>query len=168
MAQVATTVTASVDAPRKPFYKWLVPGVFYDELHTVLHDAAFLPGVVRTTGTSGPWDVPGSYRTIHLTDGNTVREQVTAADTPDYFAYLVSEFSSSMIRLMVKEARGQWRFTDEGKGTQIQWTYTAVARAWWAMPVLFPVIKILWNRYMKAGVKIIQARAQKEVPRNPQ
>jgi len=166
MAKVSTTVTAVIDAARRPFYKWLVPGVFYDQLHTVLHDAAFLPGVVRTTGTSGPWDVPGSYRTIHLTDGNTVREQVTAADTPDSFAYVVTDFTSGMIRRMVKEARGKWRFTDNGKGTNIEWTYTAESKAWWSMIILYPVIKILWNRYMKAGVRIIQERAPKEVPRN--
>ena len=163
MAQVATTVVSSIAAPRKPFYKWLIPGVFYDQLHTVLKDAAFLPGVTKTTDTTGPWDVPGSTRIVHLSDRNTVRETVTQATTPDYFAYALTEFSNPVIRLLVKQARGQWWFTDEGSGTHAKWTYTAESRSVLGMVVLVPVIKILWNRYMKAAMKVTKERAEREV-----
>ncbi len=47
MAAVATTVVSVIGAPRKPFYAWLIPGVFYNQLETVLRDAAFLPGVAK-------------------------------------------------------------------------------------------------------------------------
>ena len=163
MAQVSTTVIMSIAAPRKPFYKWLVPGVFYDQLETVLRDAAFLPGVASTKDTSGPWDVPGSTRIITLTDGNTVRETVTAATTPDFFSYVVTEFSNKTIGGLVKEMRGHWWFTDDGSGTQAKWTYTAESKSFLATLVLLPVIKILWNRYMKAALKVTRQRAEKEV-----
>ena len=39
MPEVATTVVSSIAAQRKPFYTWLVPGVFYNQLETVLRDA---------------------------------------------------------------------------------------------------------------------------------
>ena len=93
-------------------------GVFYNQLETVLRDAAFLPGVARTSGTTGPWDVAGSTRIVHLTDGTPCRETVKVATAPDYFAYRLTEFSSPMIGMLVKEANGQWWFTDEGSGTQ--------------------------------------------------
>jgi len=163
MAEVATTVVSSIAAQRKPFYTWLVPGVFYSELETVLRDAAFLPGVARTTDTTGPWDKPGSTRIVHLTDGTTVRETVTSATAPDYFAYRLTEFSSAMIRMLVKEARGQWWFTDNGPGLQAKWTYTAVSKNPIATLMLYPVIKILWNRYMKAAMKATRQRAEAEV-----
>jgi hypothetical protein len=163
MAEVATTVVSSIAAQRKPFYTWLVPGVFYSELETVLRDAAFLPGVARTTDTTGPWDKPGSTRIVHLTDGTTVRETVTSATAPDYFAYRLTEFSSAMIRMLVKEARGQWWFTDNGPGLQAKWTYTAVSKNPIATLILYPVIKILWNRYMKAAMKATRQRAEAEV-----
>jgi polyketide cyclase/dehydrase/lipid transport protein len=163
MAEVATTVVSSIAAQRKPFYTWLVPGVFYSELETVLRDAAFLPGVSRTSDTTGPWDRPGSTRIVHLTDGTTVRETVTSATAPDYFAYRLTEFSSAMIRMLVKEARGQWWFTDNGAGLQAKWTYTAVSRNPIATLMLYPVIKILWNRYMKAAMKATRQRAEAEV-----
>jgi hypothetical protein len=163
MAEVATTVVSTIAAQRKPFYTWLVPGVFYSELETVLRDAAFMPGVARTTGTTGPWDKPGSTRIVHLNDGTSVRETVTTATTPDYFAYRLTEFSSPMIRRIVKEARGQWWFTDSGSGLQAKWTYTAESKNVFGTLMLYPVIKILWHRYMKAAMKVTKERAEAEV-----
>ena len=89
-----------------------------NQLETVLRDEAGLPGVTRTTGTTGPWDVAGSTRIVHLSDGTTCRETVKVATAPDYFAYRLTEFSSRMIGRLVQEANGQWWFTDEGSGTQ--------------------------------------------------
>lgn len=166
MAQVATTVVSSIAAPREPFYAWLVPGVFYDQLETVLRDAAFLPGVARTTDTTGPWDKAGSTRIVHLTDGHTVRETVTAATAPDYFAYRLTEFSNPLIRALVKEARGQWWFRDNGGGLHARWTYTAESRNLPSLVLLYPVIKILWNRYMRAAMQATRARAEAEVARS--
>jgi hypothetical protein len=105
----------------------------------------------------------GSTRIVHLTDGNTVRETVTAAAAPDYFAYRLTEFSNPMIRALVKEARGQWWFTDSGSGLRAKWTYTAVSRSLPGMLLLYPVIKVLWNRYMKAAMSATKRRAEAEV-----
>lgn len=163
MPEVATTVVSTIAASRKPFYTWLVPGVFYSELETVLRDAAFMPGVARTTDTTGPWDKVGSTRIVHLNDGTTVRETVTTATAPDYFAYRLTEFSSPMIRRIVKEARGQWWFTDNGSGIDAKWTYTAESKNFLGTLMLYPVIKILWHRYMQAAMKVTKERAEAEV-----
>ena len=122
-------------------------------------------GVAKTTGTTGPWDKAGSTRIVHLTDGTTVRETVTSATAPDYFAYRLTEFSSPMIRGLVKEARGQWWFTDSGSGLKAKWTYTAESKHFLGALLLIPVIKILWNRYMKAAMKVTKERAETEVAR---
>lgn len=163
--KVASTVQASIAAPRGPFYQWLVPGVFFDQLETVLNDTFGIAGVSGTSDTSGPWDVPGSHRIVHLSDGNSARETVTAADPPDYFAYLVNEFTQPLIRTLVKEARGQWWFTDEGAGLHARWTYTFEARGLWAVPLLLPMVKILWNRAMNSALGVVKARAEREVVR---
>lgn len=163
MAKVSTTVTASIAVPRPLLYEWLIPGVFATELDTVLRDEAGLPGVTRTTGTTGPWNVAGSTRIVHLSDATFCRETVKVATTPDYFAYRLTEFSSRMIRLLVREANGQWWFTDGGPGTHAKWTYTAESRSPLAAPLLVPVIKILWRRYMQSAIARIKARAEKEV-----
>lgn len=167
MAKVATTVIATIAVPRTALWNWLVPGVFYDQLESVVRDEAGLPGCVKTTGTTGPWDVPGSTRIVHLSDETSVRETVTVATAPHYFAYRLTDFSSRLIRLLVAEAGGQWWFTDEDRGTHIKWTYTAESRNWLTMVVLFPVIRILWNRYMQSSMRIIKARAEREVQTTP-
>lgn len=167
MVKAATTVTASIAAPRAPFYDWLILGVFSNELDTVLRDEAGFPGVTRTSGTTNLWNVPGATRIVHLSDGTTSRETVTAATAPDYFAYRLTEFSSRRLRLLVREAEGQWWFTDGGAGTHAKWTYTAESRSFLATPILVPVMKILWNRSMRSAMNRIKARAEEEVGRMP-
>lgn len=163
MAKVSTTVEAAIAAPRSAFYEWLVPGVFSDQLETVLRDAASLPGVKNTTGTTGPWNVAGSTRLVHLTDGTSCRETVQESTSPDYFAYRLTEFSSPPVAALVKEAGGQWWFTDNGGGTHAKWTYTAEGKNDLAMIALNPIIKILWHHYMEAALAVIKARAEAEV-----
>jgi len=167
LAKVATTVEASIRAPREAFYAWLVPGVFSNQLETVLRDAASLPGVKKTTDTTGPWDVPGSTRIVHLTDGTTCRETVKKVVTSDHFAYQLTEFSSPPVAALVKQAGGQWWFTDTRGGTHVKWTYTAESKSSLGIIVLKPIITILWNRYMTAALKIIKTRAEAEVESVP-
>lgn len=163
MTTVSSTVEATIHAPREPLFQWLVPGVFFDQLETVLRDAAFMPGVERTSGTTGPWDVPGSHRIVHTTDGNQVREEVTAAVAPEYFSYRVTEFTSALIRPLVSEARGQWWFTEANGSTHAKWTYSFDTKAIWATPLLYPMVKVLWKRYMQAAMDTTKRRAEAEV-----
>ena len=165
MAKVDTTVTSTIGVPRSALWQWLIPSVFFTELDTVLRDEAGLPGVTRTTGTTGPWDIAGSTRIVHLSDGTWCRETVKTATAPDYFAYRLTEFSSRVIGMLVREANGQWWFTDDGAGTHAKWTYTAESRSILTAPLLVPVIKILWRRYMTSAIKRIKARAENEVMR---
>ena len=163
MPRVSTTVTSTINAPRAEFYEWLVPGVFDTELDTVMRDEAGFAGITVTTGTTGPWDVPGSTRIVHHYDGTFSRETVTAAAAPDYFAYRLTEFSSFFLSLLVYEARGQWWFTDDGNGTHCKWTYTAEARSWLTVPLLIPVLKLAFRKLMGKTLGRIKARAEAEV-----
>ncbi|WP_437931542.1 SRPBCC family protein [Sorangium sp. So ce291] len=163
MSTVSTVVSTRIAVPRAPFFDWLVPGVFDTELHTVLRAGYGFPGTEWTSGTTGPWDVPGSYRTIHLTDGSTVREEVLVADAPDYFAYVVTNFTNPILRRLVKEARGQWWFTDDGPGTKAKWLYEFEGTSALATLVLTPVIKVFYKMYMTAGLQRIKERAEDEL-----
>jgi len=163
MAKVATTVIADIAVSRKALWTWLVPGVFYDQLETVVRDEAGLAGCTKTTGTTGPWDVSGSTRIVHLSDETFVRETVKVATAPDYFAYRLNDFSGRAVRMMVREAMGQWWFTDKGTGTHVKWTYTAESRNWLTLLVLFPFIRIVWTRFMRSSMRVIKARAEREI-----
>lgn len=163
MPKVSTTVTTTVKAPRGPFYQWLVPGVFDDQLDTVMRDEAGFAGITVTTGTTGAWDIPGNTRIVHQYDGTYSRETVTHAAAPDYFAYRLTEFSSFFLNLLVHEARGQWWFTDDGDGTHAKWSYTAEARSFLTVPILIPVLKVFFNRLMTKTLERIKARAEAEL-----
>lgn len=86
-----------------------------------------LPAVVRTSGNTGPWDQPGSSRTVHLADGTTAREQVTDYDRPRYFAYRTSDYTFSL-KYLSTGAKGQWWFEEKDGQTNIRWTYAFKAK----------------------------------------
>ena len=76
---IAATLDVYIAAAEAPVFDFVAAE---DVLPKVLTGYGLLPGVVRTSGNTGPWDQPGSVRTVHLADGNTAREQVTAYEQP--------------------------------------------------------------------------------------
>lgn len=108
-----------------------------------------LPGVVGTSGHTGPWDTPGSTRVVHLADGSQVREQITRHEPPGHFAYRVWDFGNPIIRTLATQARGEWAFAPVSGGTQVRWAYTFTASNWLAALPLFAITHLLWRGYMQ-------------------
>ena len=96
-------------------------------LPIVLTGYGLLPAVMSTSGNTGPWDRPGSSRTVHLIDGTTSREEITDYERPIYFAYRTSDYTYALKNL-ASSARGQWWFEDHGDRTHVRWTYTFTAK----------------------------------------
>lgn len=119
-----------------------------DVLPKVLTGYGPLPAVVRTSGLTGPWDVPGSMRVVHLADGSTVREQLTLHARPDRFAYRVWDFGHPALRLLATGGRGEWTFAAADGGTDVSWTYTFTARNAPAAWPLSGIVGWLWRGYM--------------------
>jgi hypothetical protein len=154
---VSSTVSITVHRPRAALYKWFVPV----KLPDILLGYGHLPAVVRTTGQTGPWEQPGSRRTVHLADGNTAQEEVVACEPARYFAYRVSEFTN-ILRYFTREAEGRWWFEEAGDCTEVKWTYTFLARSVLARALLFPIVKLLWKGYMRVGIRAVKQRAERE------
>jgi hypothetical protein len=91
--QIAATLETSVSAGTQQVFNFVVAE---DVLPRVLTGYGFLPGVVRTSGNTGPWDQPGSVRTVHLADGTTAREEVTDYDFARHFAYRTSDYTFAL------------------------------------------------------------------------
>ncbi|MDN3558680.1 SRPBCC family protein [Vreelandella neptunia] len=119
-----------------------------DVLPKILTGYGLVPGVASTSDISGPWNRPGSTRTVHLLDGSTVREGLTHYDRPDFFAYRVSDPSFSLKHLM-SHACGQWWFVALEGGTQAKWAYTFHARNGLAAIPLRLFVGTQWKGYMK-------------------
>ena len=67
--------------------------------------------------------------------------------------------------MLVREARGQWWFTDSGSGLQAKWTYTAESRNVLAMLILLPGHQDPLESLHEGGMKVTKERAEKEVTR---
>lgn len=110
---IAVTLTTRVDAEIEQVFDFTAAE---DVLPKVLTGySPFLPAVVSTSGNTGPWDIPGSSRLVHLKDGSRAVEEVTAYERPTYFAYKSSQFTFAL-RYLAHGAAGQWWFTDDHGG----------------------------------------------------
>jgi len=117
-----------------------------------------LPAVVGVRDQSGSWDTVGRSRTLLLSDGSSVVETITDADSPTYFAYELSDFTKLFGRL-VAGARAEWRFERIDTGTSIRWTYTFRAkpgRGW----IVALIVRLFWDRYMSRVLPPIAAAVE--------
>ena len=150
MPSVATTVSVRIAEPREPLFARFIPV----ELPAILHAYGPVPAVAATSDQTGPWDVVGSSRTVHLADGSTASERVTACTTPSYFAYTVSGFTNP-VRFLARAAHGQWWFDaapDDPGATDVRWTYAFEARSRAAALVLAPIVRFAWRGFMRRGL----------------
>ena len=119
-----------------------------DVLPKVLHRWGPIPAVVGTRDLTGPWDTPGSERTVVLDDGSTARERVLVWERPMRFEYRVDRLTNPLGRL-VDHAIGSWEFSETGNGSSaFRWTYTFHTRRLPAALALGVVVRTAWARYM--------------------
>ncbi|PFH08524.1 polyketide cyclase/dehydrase/lipid transport protein [Collimonas sp. PA-H2] len=154
---VVRTARLEVAVTREMFIPGDISDVFdfvaaQDVLPKILTGYGLVPGVASTSNVSGPWDQPGSTRTVHLLDGSTVSEGITHYDRPSYFAYRVSNPSFSLKHLM-SYARGQFWFTPTEGGTQVKWIYMFRARNSFTKIPLRLFVGTQWRGYMDVCLK---------------
>jgi hypothetical protein len=119
-----------------------------DVLPKVLHRWGPVPAVVGTRDLTGPWDTPGSQRTVVLGDGSTAREQVLLWNRAMRFEYRVDSFTSPIGRL-ADHAIGSWAFMSAGgESSSFEWTYTFHPRGPVAALPLRAFVPTAWARYM--------------------
>ncbi len=129
-----------------------------DVLPHVLHRWGPIPGVRTTRDLTGPWDTPGSRRTVVLEDGSTAREEVREWRRPERFAYRVDALSGPFGRL-VDHAVGEWEFAAAGATARFTWTYTFTPRGPISALLLRVFVPLAWARYMAACADRCAVRA---------
>lgn len=120
-----------------------------DVLPKVLHRWGPVPGVAGTRDLTGPWNIPGSERTVLLEDGSTARERVLQWERPVRFSYRVDRLTNPLGRF-VQCAVGEWEFSAARQGSAFCWTYTFYATGALSGLVLRPVVALFWAGYMRA------------------
>ena len=79
------------------------------DLTSIFRGYGLLPAVIRTDAQTGNWDAIGQTRIVHLSDGSHAQELLTQYRQPNYFAYVVSNFSG-ILGFLVTTAIGEWWF----------------------------------------------------------
>jgi len=129
-----------------------------DVLPKVLHRWGPIPAVTGTRNLTGPWDTPGSERTVLLADGNTAHEQVLVWERPRRFEYRVDRLTGMFGRL-VEHATGTWVFSGTEYGSSFRWTYSFEPRGRAAAILLDVIVRTAWARYMEQCADLTVALA---------
>jgi hypothetical protein len=106
-----------------------------------------LPGVVGVRHQTGDWDTVGRSRRLLLSDGGSVVERLETVVPDELFVYKLTQFRRLLGRL-VDHGRAEWRFSTEGTGSRIRWTYTFFPRRGSHVAVTL-IVRLLWRRYME-------------------
>ena len=160
---VRTTVAVPLASAWESFVPVKLADVFPDSKGPV-------PAVRSTSGQQGRWDVVGRSRSVHLSDGSTVREEITASDptagSPPVgnaasFSYRVSGFTGP-IGLLAKEAHGAWRFEQVAPNrTRIEWIYSLGPKSWLTSVPLRFILATFWHSYMRDGIQNLKVIAER-------
>lgn len=156
MPHVTITLTEQVAAPVQKVFEFVTAK---DVLPKIILGYGLLPRVVSTSASSGPWDTPGSFRIVYLSNHTSAREELTDYQPFSYFAYRTSGFTSAL-KYIARQGRGQWRFNPDASGTCVAWTYTFTASHWFTRPVLEVFVPLLWRGYMRGALRAVKAQTE--------
>jgi hypothetical protein len=130
------------------------------DLTSIFTGYGLLPAVIGIEDQTGNWDTIDETKTVNLSDGSSVKERLTQYRKPDYFSYVVSDFSG-ILGLLITSAVGEWWFETGNlspNSTIIRWSYTFIPKSLIAIPMLWIVNKFLWAGYMRCVMSNIQTQ----------
>ena len=109
-----------------------------------------IPPISQVLNQTGDWNAVGQSRTVMLTGGGSMREELTHVDPPNAFGYILSEVKGPLSPL-VNTIDGEWLFTPAPTGTTVTWRWTIHPRSRFAAPAL-PVFGWLWRGYARQAL----------------
>lgn len=101
----------------------------------------------------------GASRTIGLSDGGVLEEEIRLHDPPTLHSYRWRGGISFPNSLMIAAGSSIWRFSDFNGSTQVDWTYSfeLTSALWW------PVAQIMmwgYGRWMRRGLRLAKAQLE--------
>lgn len=154
MSEVVAECSLQIPGDLPSVFAYVVPV----PLESIFRGFGVLPAVLGTRDATGRWDGVGQTRTVLLSDGSKLREELIGYESPVYFGYRVTGFSG-VIGTLANHAKGEWWFEQvPGEGsTNVRWRYGFVAQNGLVQPVLALVGRLLWRRYMERALARIRA-----------
>lgn len=144
-------LSTRIDAtfPQPPEVVWPAAASL-ENLPRTFGPVAPIPGVARAEVEGGGELGPGKVRLVHLTDGTTSREEILALQAPSVHRYRLHGLGAPF-SWIVREGEADWRFSADGPGTRLAWTYTFHLTTPLMWPVAWVVLK-LFHRAMEGNV----------------
>jgi membrane protease YdiL (CAAX protease family)/uncharacterized protein YndB with AHSA1/START domain len=129
-----TDVSASVyvQRPREHVFDVVVAP---ETIPLVFHGHGPIPGSTHAEMVDDGGMAVGAIRRVTNTDGSVVDEKITGFDPPSHQAYRLVSGVRFPFTLLVEGASGEWRFEQEGDGTQINWTFGFDLTSAFAWPI---------------------------------
>lgn len=118
-----------------------------EELPRIFPGKGPIPGVVSATVEGGKPLAVGVTRKVKTNDGGELDETYIQFDAPTGYAYEMTKLKPPL-SLMLKKATGTWRFSTEGEGTRVVWTYSCELLS----PLTAPPAALVVKVFMKAAM----------------
>lgn len=109
-----------------------------------------IPPIKEVRGQSGAWQAAGQTRTVRLTGGGSMREELIGVDRPRSFDYRLTDIKGPLAPL-VGLVEGRWQFTPAAAGSTVTWRWVIHPRSVLAAPVM-PVFGWLWKGYARRAL----------------
>jgi hypothetical protein len=126
----------------------------YRNFPRTIAQTALVPGVTRAEPLPGAASGVGSRRRLHMTDGSTMDEEVTAFERPREHSYRWLNSPPMPSRLIVSGARGSWRFLPDPRGTRIAWSYRFELSSPLVYPLALPLVAAFRDWMKKSLVRV--------------
>ena len=109
---------------------------------------------IRATDGPADWGAVGQARTIRLSGGGTMREQLTLVDRPRAFGYRIDQVTGPM-KPLADHIDGLWSFAPAGTGTRITWQWKMHPRSAVSAAAL-PLFAKMWTGYARQSLERIE------------
>jgi|LNFM01.1.fsa_nt_gb hypothetical protein len=131
-----------------------------ETLSTLLRPVGPLPGVERAWVAAGATIGKGVHRSVLLSDGATLDEEITEWDPPRVHEYRVTGFAAPF-SLLVRSAIARWSFESLGSGaqarTRVTWRYEFSPTSPLALPLVVPLVKLAMNKLMRTTLENLRS-----------
>ena len=115
---------------------------------------AGIPPVRGVRDQDGEWGRVGQTRTVLLTDGGTMREELASVEAGREFGYRIDGVTGPM-KALVSSVEGRWAFTPAGTGVRITWAWTVHPAHAFTAPAL-PVFGWMWRGYARQALEQLE------------
>lgn len=151
--ELSTETSIVIPRPRGEVFDFCTDD---DNTARTLRPLGPIAGVAKVEMHEGQSLETGAHRTITMTDGVVLEEEILDYTRPTRHQYRWVGGIKPPFSWLVRSGTGCWEFSEVSGGTRIVWSYVFELRSALAYPLALPIIS-LFKRWMAQGLGAIAA-----------